>query len=71
MKKKKMNMNMKKKKDEIENIRLKSCEIKIKLFESINAGYEVHFNKGEGDFTKYYEYYSKIKSIIKKLIKSN
>ena len=59
------------KKDEIENIRLKSCEIKIKLFESINGGYEVHFNKGEGDFTKYYEYYSKIKSIIKKLIKSN
>ena len=52
-----------------ENIKFKECVIKIKLYESINGGYEIHFNKAEGDLMKYYGYYSEIKTIIQNIIK--
>ena len=54
---------------EFTDTQLIDCILKIELYQSINGGYEVHFNKGEGDIMKYYEYYGEIKSIIKKIIK--
>ena len=46
----------------------KKCEIKIELFEFTNGGYEVHFNKGIGNFTDYYSYFMDIKKYIKEIL---
>ena len=50
------------------NIGFKNCEIKIELFEFTNGGYEVHFNKGKGNFTDYYSYFMDIKKYIKEIL---
>ena len=55
-------------KENIENSELKDCEIRIELFESINGGYEIHFNKGKGYFTDYYTYFLDIKQKIKEIL---
>ena len=47
------------------NNEFKDCEIKIEFFEFINGGYEVHFNKGKGNFSDYYSYFMDIKKYIK------
>ena len=54
--------------DIIDNFEFKDCVIKIKFFEFINGGYEVHFIKAEGDFMDYYSYFQDIKKIIKKIL---
>ena len=46
----------------------KECVIRIELFEFINGGYEVHFNKGEGEIMDYYSYFLDIKKIIKEIL---
>ena len=46
----------------------KECVIRIKLFEFLNGGYEVHFNKGEGEIMDYYSYFLDIKKIIKEIL---
>ena len=55
---------------DIEQFEFKDCKINIKLFESINGGYEVHFVKTQGDFMDYYQYFQDIKKIIKILLKT-
>ena len=50
------------------NNEFKDCEIKIEFFEFINGGYEVHFNKGKGNFSDYYSYFMDIKKYIKKIL---
>ena len=52
----------------IKNYEFKDCVIKIKLYEFINGGYEVHFTKIKGDFMDYYSYFQEIKKIIKAIL---
>ena len=54
--------------DVLQNFEFKDCIIKIKLFEFIDGGYELHFIKRQGDFTDYYEYFNDIKKIIKEIL---
>ena len=54
--------------ENIDNYEFKDCVIKIKFFEFINGGYEVHFIKTKGDFMDYYSYFQDIKKIIKKIL---
>ena len=56
------------KNDVLENFEFKDCIIKIKLFEFINGGYEIHFIKVQGDFMEYYTYFNDIKKIIKEIL---
>ena len=62
-----MKKNQKKKRKK-KNDEFKDCEIKIEFFEFINGGYEVHFNKGKGNFTDYYPYFMDIKKYIKTIL---
>ena len=58
--------------EENENIKsneFKDCVIKIELLSYINGGYEVHFTKGNGNFTDYYTHFHEIKKIIKLISK--
>ena len=59
--------------EEEENImdilQLKDCIIIIKLFESINGGYELHFVKKQGEYMEYYQHFEEIKNIIKDYLK--
>ena len=41
----------------------------IKLFESINGGYEVHFIKKQGEYMDYCKHFEEIKNIIKDYLK--
>ena len=52
----------------IENFEFKDSVIKIKLYEFINGGYEVHFTKVKGEFADYYTYFQEIKKIIKEFL---
>ena len=52
--------------EKISQNEIKDCIIKIKLFQFINGGYEIHFTKEEGDFMDYYSYFQEIKNIIKR-----
>ena len=52
----------------IENFEFKDSVIKIKLYEFINGGYEVHFTKVKGEFADYYTYFQEIKKIIKEIL---
>ena len=44
---------------------LKDSIIMIKLFESINGGYEIHFIKKQGEYMEYCKHFEEIKNIIK------
>ena len=44
---------------------LKDSIIMIKLFESINGGYEIHFIKKQGEYMEYSKHFEEIKNIIK------
>ena len=46
-------------------LQLKDCKIIIKLYESIEGGYEVHFIKTQGEYMEYYQHFEEIKRIIK------
>ena len=46
-------------------LQLKDCKIIIKLYESIDGGYEVHFIKTQGEYMEYYQHFEEIKRIIK------
>ena len=54
--------------EELDNLIEENCTICIKLFEYINGGYELHFIRKSGNLEDYYEYFNKIKQIIKKLL---
>ena len=41
----------------------------IKLFESINGGYEAHFIKKQGEYMDYCKHFEEIKNIIKDYLK--
>ena len=63
--------NMEKMEDEeinMEEIEFKDCVIIIELFEFINGGYELNFNKGEGEFMDYYSFFQETKKIVKKIL---
>ena len=46
-------------------LQLKDSTIMIKLFESINGGYEAHFIKKQGEYMDYCKHFEEIKNIIK------
>ena len=54
--------------EEMEYMRKEDCIICLKLYESINGGYELHFIRKKGDVEDYYNYFYRIKEIIKKLL---
>ena len=55
----------------IDILQLKDSKIIIKLFESINGDYEVHFIKKQGEYMEYYQHFEEIKNIIKDYLKIN
>ena len=54
--------------ENIEQFKYEDCGIKIKLFELIDGGYEIHFNRSQGSFMDYYKNFQNIKIIIKKIL---
>ena len=46
------------------------CKMEIELFEFEKGGYILEFLRTEGDIQKFYDYFFKIKEIIKKMIKN-
>ena len=46
------------------------CKMEIELFEFEKGGYILEFLRKEGDIQKFYDYFFKIKEIIKKMIKN-
>ena len=44
------------------------CKLKIKLYEDEEGGYFINFIKKQGLIEDYYEFFTEIKAIIKKLL---
>ena len=53
--------------DEESEIKEKDCVIKIKLYQNENNEYIIAFIKKEGENEDYYDYFMKLKEIIKKI----